>query len=128
MNIVKNRNRTKGHNYEREWARTYRELGFSKAKTSRQASRLLDDCLVDLAFVPFNHQCKAGYRKGLAYSNIFRDMRTKLADNFPEDDPIQKRPLLISHKKGRKPEEHLIVLEYNGFMNMLNLLCKNELL
>ena len=53
------KNRRKGHNAERRRAQMFRELGFDKCKTSREASRLLDNCKVDLAFVPYNVQMKA---------------------------------------------------------------------
>jgi hypothetical protein len=61
-------NRTKGHNLEREIARMFRdELGFKFAKTSRLASRMLDNCKVDIAGIPFLIQTKAGYAKSLIF-------------------------------------------------------------
>jgi Holliday junction resolvase len=53
-----NRNRTAGHNYERQIAQELRKLGF-EAVTSRYESRSLDDSGVDLASnFPLNPQMK----------------------------------------------------------------------
>ena len=62
---MSNPQKVKGSNAERLYAAEFRNLGFSFCKTSRQANRKLDDAGVDLCFLPFNVQIKAGYKKGL---------------------------------------------------------------
>lgn len=53
-----NRNRTAGHNYERQIAQELRKLGF-EAVTSRYESRSMDDSGVDLVSnFPLNPQMK----------------------------------------------------------------------
>jgi len=112
-------NRTKGHNLERRIAKIFRDLGYPFAKTSRQASRLLDDSKVDIAFVPFLIQCKKGYLKGLNYTSIFLEMKEALKINFPPDDQIHNHPPIIIHDKGRKSEEKLVVMEEDTFWDLI---------
>tara|TARA_R110000850_G_scaffold34024_1_gene92241 strand:- start:43000 stop:43371 length:372 start_codon:yes stop_codon:yes gene_type:complete len=112
-------NRAKGHNLERRIAKIFRDLGYPFAKTSRQASRLLDDSKVDIAFVPFLIQCKKGYLKGLNYTSIFLEMKQALGINFPPDDQIHKHPPIIIHDKGRKSEEKLVVMEETTFWDLI---------
>jgi len=112
-------NRTKGHNLERRIAKIFRDLGYPFAKTSRQASRLLDDSKVDIAFVPFLIQCKKGYLKGLNYTSIFLEMKEALKINFPPDDQIHNLPPIIIHDKGRKSEEKLVVMEEDTFWDLI---------
>lgn len=104
--------RRKGHNYERFLAKWFKNLGFYYTKTSRAASKLLDDCGVDLAFLPFLIQAKRGYNKNRPkFENIYKNIKTKLAENYPEDDPIHKKPIILAHKlDGKTKEFHQITL------------------
>ena len=53
------RNRSAGHSLEREEAKVYRDLGYSKAATSRLESRSRDNQKVDLVNTgKINVQCK----------------------------------------------------------------------
>ena len=57
------RNRRAGHDYERQIAKELRHLGFINCRTSRYASKMLDDLKVDLTYTnPFNIQCKNSLR------------------------------------------------------------------
>lgn len=57
-----NTNRTKGHNYERQLAREFRDMGWENCLTSRYESKRVDDSKVDLCFTePFNVQAKSFY-------------------------------------------------------------------
>ncbi len=87
--------RAKGHNSERKFAAIFRELGYPFCKTSRQASRLLDDSKVDLAFLPFNVQIKAGKQRGFNPIKELKDMAVEIKKNFPPNDPIHRNPSLI---------------------------------
>lgn len=115
---MSNPNRAKGHRLELKWVNIFKEW-FPKARSSRQASRLLDDCQVDLAFIPYNVQCKKGYPKGINYSKIFADMKQLLADNFPDFDSQLEHPKIIIHDKGRKAEEKLVIMQEHDFLELL---------
>lgn len=52
--------RQKGHTFEREVAKRWRELGWERCVTSRSESKNLDDKGIDLCYTdPFIIQCKA---------------------------------------------------------------------
>lgn len=110
-------NRNKGHDFERQWARTMRDIGYIYCKTSRQASRLLDACKVDLAFVPYNIQCK-NVKANINYIDLIKTIKETLVNNYPEDDPILDNPIIIAHKRGRKPEDHLVIMEASSFVDL----------
>lgn len=113
------RNRNKGHRYERWLAQCMRNLGFSKCVTARQGSRIADNAGIDLINVPMNIQAKSGYSKGLNYTQIFEDMEKGLDEYFMEEDPIRSYPSVIAHKKGRKKSEHLVIMKFDDFMELL---------
>lgn len=113
------RNRRKGMNLERKVAKKFRDSGYEFAKTSRQASRLLDDSKVDIAFVPFLPQCKKGYVKGLNYTAILLEIKEMIKKNFPPDNEVHNYPGVIFHDKGRKAEEKLVIMEEETFWNLV---------
>jgi hypothetical protein len=56
---MSNRNRTAGHNWEREVVKDLKQVGFKDAVSSRYESKRLDDAGVDVVNTgPFNIQCK----------------------------------------------------------------------
>src|SRR5688572_6248195 len=115
-------NRTKGHNLEREIAKMFREeLGFKFAKTSRLASRILDNCKVDIAGIPYLVQTKAGYAKARPKPEvIFQEMEDLLKENFPENDPVHQYPKILVHKINGKHKYHnLVTMSYNDFKYLL---------
>lgn len=114
-----NKNRDKGHRYERWWRKVWEEMGFTKVKTARQGSRLMDDCGVDLINIPINMQLKAGYPKGINYSQLFEEIETKLKDNMMDTDPVLSYPIVIAHKKGRKKSEHFVVIQSDDFIELM---------
>lgn len=115
-------NRTKGHNLEREVTRMFRdELGYKFAKTSRLASRILDNCKVDIAGIPFLIQTKAGYIKARPKAEeIFKEMEEALLENFPKTDPVHQYPKVLVHKiNGRNKYHNLVTMPYNDFKYLL---------
>jgi len=115
-------NRTKGHNLEREIARMFRdELGHKFAKTSRLASRILDNCKVDIAGIPFLIQTKAGYAKARPKAEvIFQEIEDSLKENFPQSDPVHNYPKVLIHKIDGKHKYHnLVSMPYNDFKYLL---------
>lgn len=103
-------NKTKGSNAERYYAKVFREdLGFTFCKTSRQSNRMLDDAGVDLDFLPFNVQIKAGYAKGLNEFKTLKIIEGRIPELFPPFHPIHKQVNVLIHKqdtgRGRKKKE-----------------------
>lgn len=92
-------NKRKGSNAERYYAIAFRELGFDKCITSREGSKLLDDCAVDLMFLPVLIQIKAGRQKGMNTSKVLKDIQDRIRERFPEDAPEQTMPRIMIHYK-----------------------------
>ena len=116
--MIKNqgkRNREVGHRYERLWAKRFRDKGFTYCKTSRQASRLLDDCGVDLAFIPFLFQCK-NVQAGINYGKLITDIETKTKAALPPNSPELKNPIVIAHKKAH---DELIIMKADDFLELI---------
>ena len=103
-----NTNKTKGSNAERLYANLFREVGFSFCKTSRQSNRMLDDAGIDLNFLPFNVQIKAGYSSGLNEFKTLQLIRERLSELFPPNDEVHKKIDVLIHRKdvgrGKKRE------------------------
>lgn len=125
---MSNTNRNKGHNAERLYAKIFRDLGYTYCKTTRESSRLLDNCKVDLDGLPFLIQIKAGKQKALNPSKILFEMTENLKINFPKEDLIHTKPkILIHHKQGiqgkpRNEYDNLVVMTFETFLKLI----KNE--
>lgn len=118
------KNRAKGHNAERKRAAYFRDiLGYKFCKTSRAASRLLDNCKVDLAFIPYNVQVKSVV-SGLNYQNIFEEMEELLKENYPPGDQILTYPSVIIHDRGRKDSQKQVIMMEKDFMEILKQIVK----
>lgn len=109
------RNRTAGHNYERQIAKELREMGFTHAKTSRQASRLYDDCKIDIWGVPLNIQCKNSKQK-LDANEIFKTMINAVKKELPGR---LNMPFLLFHKKDRKETVTMSKMDFYRIINQL---------
>jgi hypothetical protein len=112
--VSSNRNRTAGHNYERDICNYFKSIGFTKCKTSRQASRLLDDNKIDLAYLPFNVQCKY-VNSPINYTTLLKEINTSIKTNL--EDRVQY-PTIIFHK--RKNKDSLVVMDIEEFTKLLN--------
>lgn len=117
------RNRQKGHDLERYWARFLRTF-FPYTRTSRQTSLILDNCGVDLTGNPFLMQCKAGYEKSYPKYNVEYDyIKTKLGENFPEGHHYLEAPIILIHKLDgggpKNPQKHYVSLDFITFQNIL---------
>lgn len=103
--------RTKGNNFERELVNIFKNLGFEHCKTSRYASRILDDSKVDLANIPLNVQAKMGYWNNRPkFDIIFKEMKIHLCSNFLPNDPQRNYPKVAFHTLDKKEEEHQMVI------------------
>lgn len=104
--------RTKGHNYERALVKWFRSLGF-EAHTSRYASRIHDDSLIDLVGLPWHIQAKA-VKRSIVYSRILSEMKAMIKKNKLAD-----LPCMIFHKRGRKEEDELVIMTAKDFFKLL---------
>lgn len=114
--------RTKGHNFERVIAKMFRDdLGFKFAKTSRFASRILDNCKIDIAGIPYLVQTKSGYAKDRPKpEEIFQEMEDLLKENFEPKDPVHGYPKVLIHKiTDRKKYHNFVTMPYNDFKYLL---------
>ena len=126
-----NRNRDKGHDLERQVARDLKVI-FPFTKTSRAASRLADDCAIDLVYSPFLIQCKAGYNRNRPkYEEEYAKVNERIKVNFPKDHIIHKLPFLLIHKpnaprgQGLKEQFTQVTMSYDFFNWMLHSLSKD---
>ena len=81
-----NKNRDKGHRYERWWANIFKDLGWEKCITARQGSRIMDDSGIDLINIPYNMQLKYGYPRGINYKTLFDSIDACKEKNFMDDE------------------------------------------
>lgn len=116
-----NYSKTKGSNAEREFAKRFRALGFAFCKTSRLASRLLDNSDVDLSGLPLNVQVKSGYKSNrLKPEEVFQDMKEALSLNFPPGDQVHGLPKVLIHKlDSYKDENELVIMTWKDWVEFL---------
>lgn len=94
-------NKRKGSNAERYYAKFFRELGHEFCGTSRAVSKKHDNAKIDLMYVPFNIQIKAGKQKGMNPGKELFNMFSHIQSMFPKEDEVFKKPLLLFHYKER---------------------------
>jgi len=94
---MSNRNRTAGHDYERDTAAAYRDAGFPSAVTSRSESKRLDDAGIDLCFTgPVAVQCKRTANQP-NYIKLLGRMNESLKKlNMPGQYPV------VHHRRSRE--------------------------
>ena len=130
------RNRTVGNNYERALAKLFREeFGFLHCKTSRAASKMLDDSKVDLAFTgQWGVQAKFGYKMNRPKADeIFREMKALLLKNYPEEAFERTLKPILFHRLDKDNEFVTIKAEdfkliFKGYLHweQINKTLKNE--
>lgn len=111
------RNRTAGHDFERECVKKFRELGFTHVETSRLVSRQRDVQKIDLANpdelengrFPFNVQCKN--TTSLNYAKVLQEL--------PITPGIKN---VILHKHTKKVGEKFLSQGKYAYMYMENFL------
>ena len=96
-------NKRKGSTAERHYAKFFRELGFNFCETSRFVSKKHDNAKIDLMYIPFNLQIKAGIQKNMNPGKELFMMATSIAGMFPLEDDVHKKPCLLIHYKQGKP-------------------------
>ena len=107
--------RNKGSSYERKLAKEFRSFGFTDCKTSRYASKMLDDMKVDLTNTGFfNVQAKAVERLSPSYHEILKSM--------PKDSNYN----IIFHKRNNKGE--VVVMSKEDFYEILEMMINYEII
>lgn len=107
-----------GHNYERKVVKELRDLGFTRAATSRATSRIMDDAKIDINGVTYNIQCKA-VKTGLNVFSVLDDMESTIPKLVPErEDYIN----IVFHKKER---DEVVVLRKEDWYLIVKKLLEN---
>jgi len=119
-------NKRKGSNAERHYAIIFRDdLGFKHCKTARMGSKLHDDAGIDLIFIPYNIQIKAGKQVGLNFGRELTYMKTRMIELFPETSLEHGYPRLVIHKKEvgagkrRTDEDELVCMTFVDFCRII---------
>jgi hypothetical protein len=122
----RNYSRNKGHRAEQEYAQKFRELGFPFCRTSREGSRLLDSCGIDLCGIPFNIQIKSGYKLKRAKADvIFLKMKHDMLKSIEPSDSAHSKPkILIQKIDGYKDENQLVTMSWKDFLFFLDAYLK----
>lgn len=122
--------KNKGNVAERLYAKTFRNMGYSKCITSRLGSKLHDDCGIDLLHTPVLVQIKAGYEKVLNHRKELNYIEDRVNEVFA-DDPIMKSriKILIHHRdmlpedrgigKKRKKYDSIVSMSFEDFSKLL---------
>ena len=115
-----------GHRIEVYYMNIFRdELGFEFCKTSRNFSKVLDACKVDLSNLPYNVQIKAGEQNGLNPNKIFFEMEQLLKENYPPFELVHSFPKVLIHyklvPKGRKlriPTDEIVYIPLSSYKSL----------
>jgi hypothetical protein len=106
-----NRNRDKGHRFEREVMNLFKDLGYP-CTTSRYSSKEKDDSGIDLCGIdPWHIQCKFVDRLG-SYHSVLDDM--------PD---IEGRYKLLFHKRSRSGT--VVAMPLEDFTEIVQMLIAN---
>ena len=109
-----NKNRNKGHSFERKIAQLFRNLGWN-CTTSRYSSKELDDQKIDLCGTdPFVVQAKAVERLGTLHS-VLAEM--------PEE---KGKYNVVFHKLNRKGT--IVAMAQDDFIELLEMLIGNGII
>ena len=121
-------NKRKGNNAEREYAEKFRQLGFTNCRTARQGAKLLDDCGIDLIFIPFNVQIKAGKQIGMKPFKVLEYMKERISSILPKSSPEHNFPKIMIHRRevgqGNKRNEFsdIVSMTFEDFSKIIKLI------
>lgn len=114
-------NKRKGSDAERFYAKVFRDLGYSFCKTSREGSKLHDNAKIDLIFIPFNIQIKAGKQKSMNPGKELLSLKSAIQVMFPPEHEVHRNPLFLVHYqevgrgKKRLPENERVYMSLEQF-------------
>lgn len=107
--------RAKGHKYELDVVKKFKELGWEGACSSRSESKNTDDKGIDLCYTdPFQIQAKA-WESAPSYHKVLSKM--------PE---LNGKYNVLFHKRNRQGT--LVVMKEETFFELLDMLLKNKLI
>lgn len=121
-----NYSRSKGNRAEQLYAIRFRDLGFAFCRTSREQSKILDACGIDLCGIPVSIQIKSGFKKKRPNSELLlKKIRLDLKKRFPPEDPIHNVPRAIVHKsQGYTEEGELVTMTWDDWLLFFNAYVK----
>jgi signal recognition particle GTPase len=106
--------RVKGHSFERDMVKFFRDLGFEKCNTSRFESKMKDDQGIDLTNTdPLSVQCKAVEKLGSMHD---------ILDSMPKDTNWN----IVLHKKNRKGT--IVAMDIEDFREIIQSLITNQII
>lgn len=117
-------NKRKGSRVERDYANIFKKY-VPQCQTTRNTSKLLDACKVDLNFLPVLHQIKAGIQRGYDAAVILNEMTAALSKHLPPHYPEHKMPKVVIHHKdtpdGRRtkprlPTDTMVTMTFDDYM------------
>ena len=117
-------NKTKGSNAERLYAQKFRSydiVDYNFCKTSREGSKLHDNAKIDLIFIPYNIQIKAGKQKNMNPGKELLLLKSSIYEFFPTSHEVHNNPILLIHYeevgRGRKrlPEHEKVYMSLKQF-------------
>lgn len=115
-------NKRKGSDAERLYAKKFRELGYDFCKTSRFVSKAHDNSKIDLMYIPFNVQIKAGVQKGLNAGKELMSMKSMMETMFPSTDEVFTKPCILIHYcqvgpgRRREAEHEKVFMSHQQFL------------
>ena len=120
------KNKLKGNRLEQQVAKDLRSK-YPFVKTSREGSRIMDNCKVDLINLPFLVQCKSGYNdRRLKYDDLYKELKELLRVNVPPDDKVHQLPYVLVNKlnrikggKMKQPEMNQVTITYDFFLELI---------
>ena len=113
--------RRKGHAAEQEYAKRFREMGYEFCKTTREGSRMLDACGIDLYGIPLNAQIKCGFKKQRPNAEaLFKKMKEDMKKHIPPGESYHILPKILIHKsQGYTEEGELVTMTWKDFVPFL---------
>ena len=120
-------NKRKGSTAERYYAKFFTELGFTFCEISKKKKKKHDNAKIDLMYIPFNLQIKAGVQKNMNPGKELFMMASSISSMFPLEDEVHRKPcLLIHYKQGtpgvrRTPDMEVVymsMIQFDVFRNL----------
>ena len=87
-----------------------------------EGSKLYDNSGIDLMYIPFNIQIKAGVQRGIQYSQELKYVKDQIQSNFDKEETVHKKPIMLIHKKpkleGKRERgefDELVIMSWKDF-------------
>jgi hypothetical protein len=91
-------NKKRGNTAEVHYMNIFKQC-FPFCCTTRSSSKLLDDCGIDLNFIPFNVQIKYGYKNGLNYKKLIEYIKENIKEKIPKTESVHNYFSIVIHRK-----------------------------